>query len=97
MQGLLYPGFTPLLFELLCPHAISVLAMTKEEHLKDDGFDGIKIIPFSGKKGDWPVWSEKFLARTRRRGYCNVLLADDKTPAALDKPANTATQEDKDT
>jgi len=34
----------------------------------------IKVIPFSGKAVDWPVWSEKFLARARRKDYKKILL-----------------------
>ena len=29
---------------------------------EDKGTTSIKVIPFSGKAIDWPVWSEKFLA-----------------------------------
>lgn len=41
---------------------------------EDRGTTSIKVIPFSGKAVDWPVWSEKFLARARRKGYKNILL-----------------------
>ena len=34
---------------------------------EDKGTTSIKVIPFSGKAIDWPVWSEKFLARARRK------------------------------
>ena len=41
----------------------------------------IKVIPFSGKSVDWPVWSEKFLARARRKGYKNILTGKVKVPS----------------
>ena len=41
----------------------------------------IKIIPFSGKSVDWPVWSEKFLARARRKGYKKILTGKVKIPS----------------
>ena len=53
-----------------------------------DSTASIKIIPFSGKKADWPVWSEKFLARAKRRGYRDHLLGIVETPT-------DATQSDK--
>ena len=33
----------------------------------------IRIIPFSGKRNDWRVWSRKFLAVAEKRGYKKVL------------------------
>ena len=35
---------------------------------------------FSGKKLDWPVWSEKFLARANRKGYKSILLGEVEVP-----------------
>lgn len=40
----------------------------------------IRVIPFSGKSVDWPVWSEKFLARARRKGYKKILLGTVQVP-----------------
>ena len=40
-----------------------------------------RVIAFSGKQIDWPVWSEKFLARGRRRGYKKILTGAEKVPA----------------
>lgn len=40
----------------------------------------IRLIPFSGHKSDWVTWDEQFLARARRRGYKDVLLARNKIP-----------------
>ena len=33
----------------------------------------IKVIPFSENKRDWPIWSEKFLARGDVKGYKDIL------------------------
>ena len=35
---------------------------------------------FSGKKIDWPIWSEKFLARAKRKEYKNILLGRVNVP-----------------
>jgi len=39
-----------------------------------------KVITFSGKKVEWPLWSEKFLARANRKGYKNVLVGTVTVP-----------------
>ena len=39
-----------------------------------------KVITFSGKKVEWPLWSAKFLARANRKGYKGVLTGDDTVP-----------------
>ena len=44
------------------------------------GTASIKVIPFSGKAVDWPVWSEKFLARARRNGYKKIVLGKEEVP-----------------
>ena len=36
---------------------------------------------FSGKKVDWAVWSEKFLARARRKDYKKILKGDVTVPS----------------
>ena len=33
----------------------------------------IRILTFSGKKKDWNMWSEKFLAKASMRGYDEIL------------------------
>ena len=43
----------------------------------------IRVIPFSGKATEWPVWSEKFLARARRKSYKGVLTGKDQLPATV--------------
>lgn len=49
--------------------------------LKMSGVDrfgeaSIKVIPFTGNKRDWPIWSEKFLARADIKGYRDILLGE---------------------
>jgi hypothetical protein len=34
----------------------------------------IKVITFSRKKKDWISWEEKFLAKSKRQGYKEILL-----------------------
>jgi hypothetical protein len=34
----------------------------------------IRVIPFYGKSDEWPIWSEKFLAKAKRYGFKDVLL-----------------------
>ena len=33
-----------------------------------------RVIPFCGKGDEWPIWSEKFLAKAKRYGFKDVLL-----------------------
>ena len=40
----------------------------------------IRVIQFSGKSIDWPVWSEKCLARARRQKYRDILTGKTKVP-----------------
>ena len=42
------------------------------------------MIPFSGNKRDWPIWSEKFLARGDMKGYKDILLGKVKVPTDND-------------
>ena len=34
----------------------------------------IRVIPFCGKSEEWPIWSEKFLAKAKRYGFKDLLL-----------------------
>ena len=38
------------------------------------------IMTFSGRKVEWPLWSEKFLARVNRKGYKGVLVGAENVP-----------------
>ena len=50
------------------------------------GETSIKVVTFSGRKKDWPMWEEKFLARASHRGYKMVLTEDS---VAIPKPDET--------
>ena len=52
----------------------------------------IKVLPFNGKTEDWPAWSEKFLARGRRKGYKGVLQGTVKCVSDADV-ANSSDEE----
>jgi hypothetical protein len=40
----------------------------------------IRITPFSGKKKDWRMWSTKFLAKARAKGFGDVLTGKTVPP-----------------
>jgi len=40
----------------------------------------IRVITFDGKKTNWNVWEEKFLARARRKGFKSLLLGKEIPP-----------------
>ena len=42
----------------------------------------IRVINFSGRTSDWEGWSEKFLARSKRKGYKKLLTGKDTIPTA---------------
>ena len=42
--------------------------------------ESICIKAFSGKHDEWQVWSAKFLARARRKGYKEILTSDVDVP-----------------
>jgi hypothetical protein len=43
--------------------------------LNDFDLISIQVLPFSGKKDEWPISSEKFFAKAKRSGYKDVSLA----------------------
>jgi len=49
----------------------------------------LRIIEFSGKAEHWDVWSEKFLARGKRKGYAKLLLCK-KNEVGVDKIPTTS-------
>ena len=59
----------------------------------------IRVIEFTGKQADWEGWSEKFLARGKRKGYKKLLLGKEKIPtqAEFDLAELGTTDEDKKT
>jgi hypothetical protein len=42
--------------------------------LKLTNLNTIRVIPFCGKVDEWPIWSERFLAKSRRFGFKDLLL-----------------------
>jgi hypothetical protein len=34
----------------------------------------IRVVPLCGKVDEWPIWSERFLAKSRRSGFKDLLL-----------------------
>ena len=40
----------------------------------------IKVIFFSGKDRDWSMWEEKFLAKSKKKGYKEILTGKTKIP-----------------
>ena len=57
-----------------------------------DAEKSIRVITFSGKKVDWPIWMEKFLARMRRKDLKAVLKGTVEIPKT-DTENPTAAQE----
>ena len=41
---------------------------------------GLRVIDFSSSTKDWDIWSEKFKARGRRKGYAKLLLGQAEIP-----------------
>jgi gag-polypeptide of LTR copia-type len=44
----------------------------------------IRVIPFCGKVDEWPIWSEKFLAKAKRYGFKDLLLGKLSIPKVDD-------------
>ena len=42
----------------------------------------IRVIPFCGKVDEWPIWSERFLAKSKRFGFKELLLGKLSIPTA---------------
>ena len=42
----------------------------------------IRVLTFSGKKKDWPMWEAKYAARARAKGWYQVLVGATEVPAA---------------
>jgi hypothetical protein len=47
-------------------------------------FSAIWVLNFSGRKEEWPSWSDKFLAKAKRSGIEDVLLGRVEIPTSLD-------------
>ena len=49
----------------------------------------IRVISYDGKKVTWPSWKEKFLARSKKKGYKDILLKTTAVPTATDLGTGT--------
>jgi hypothetical protein len=45
----------------------------------------IRVIPFYGKVDEWPIWSERFLAKSRCFGFKDLLLGKLSIPTVDEK------------
>ena len=45
----------------------------------------IRVLNFSGRKDEWPTWSEKFLAKAKRSGIKDVLLGKLQIPKSSEE------------
>ena len=53
----------------------------KNRTMSHTGVDkAIRVIPFTGKKEDWRMWSRKFLARAKTRGYKTIINGTEISP-----------------
>jgi hypothetical protein len=48
-------------------------------------FNTIRVIPFCRKGDEWPIWCEKFLAKTKRCGFKDLFLGKLYIPKEDDK------------
>ena len=48
------------------------------------------VVEFSGKGSDWDPWSEKFLARAKRKGWKDYLLGVKSVPTKTEVDAASA-------
>ena len=44
----------------------------------------LRYLPFRGKKDEWNMWSQKFLAKARKKGYKDILIGKTKIPKTSD-------------
>ena len=42
----------------------------------------VQVLPFSGKREDWRMWSRKFLTRAKIKGYKAILMRTETPPRA---------------
>jgi hypothetical protein len=57
-------------------------------------FSSIQVLRFSGKKDEWPIWSEKLLTKAKCSGYKDVLLGNIDIPKSGEE-INEKTEEEK--
>jgi hypothetical protein len=54
----------------------------------------IRLLPFSEKEDEWPIWIEKFLSKAKSSGFKDVLLGKVNIPK-YDEEINQKTEEGK--
>ena len=52
----------------------------------------IRLIVFSGRKGDWRYWSTKFLAQADLYDFSDVMTGDETSPTKADYLVAKATE-----
>jgi hypothetical protein len=52
--------------------------------------NAIRVIPFCGKVEEWPIWSERFLAKAKRCGFKDLLLGKLSIPKVDEKIDETS-------
>jgi hypothetical protein len=57
-------------------------------------FSSVRVLQFSRKKDKGPIWSEKYLAKTKRSGFKDLLLGKVNIPKS-DEEINERTEEGK--
>jgi hypothetical protein len=62
--------------------------------LKITNLNIIRVIPFCGKVDEWPIWSERFLAKSRRFDFKDLSLEKMSIPVA-DKDTDGGTESGK--
>jgi hypothetical protein len=55
-------------------YCLSSLSLFIGTQLKMTDMNTIRVIPFYGKVDEGPIWSERFLAKSRRFGFKDLLL-----------------------
>ena len=68
---------------------MAVRTTKNHQKMSSESEKAIRVLPFSGKKQDWNMWSKKFLARAKKLGYREILKAEnlidkDKKPIMND-------------
>jgi hypothetical protein len=53
----------------------------------------IRVITFCGKVEEWPIWSERFLAKTKRCGFKELLLGKLSIPKVDEEIDETSEME----
>ena len=48
----------------------------KHDNMTTESEKAIRVLPFSGKREEWNMWSKKFLARAKKLGYRHILKGD---------------------